>query len=62
VFFTFLAKKVVPDSRFSEARFFQGPLFDFLQQIWNGWPANRFRFFGVPDPDFQISRFLSILF
>jgi len=56
-FLPFLAKKVVPDSRFSEARFFQGQLFDFLQKIWNGWPAKGSRFFGLPDPDFQISRF-----
>jgi hypothetical protein len=61
-FLPFSAKKVVPDSRFSDARFFQGRLFNFLQKIWNGWPANHSRFFGLPDPDFQISRFLSILF
>ena len=61
-FLPFLAKKVVPDSRFGDARFFQDQLFDFLQKIWNGWPANHSRFFGLPDPDFQISRFLSVLF
>ncbi len=43
LFLPFLAKKVVPDSRFSDARFFQGRLFDFLQKIGNGWPANRSR-------------------
>ena len=61
-FLPFSAKKVVPDSRFSDARFFQGRLFNFLQKIWNGWPANHSRFFGLLDPDFQISRFLSNLF
>ncbi len=43
LFLPFLVKKVVPDSRFSDARFFQDRLFDFLQKIWNGWPANRSR-------------------
>jgi hypothetical protein len=53
-FLPFLAKKVVPDSRFSDARFFQCRLFDFLQKIWNGWrPA-------IPDFlafQIQISKF-----
>jgi hypothetical protein len=45
VFLPFLAKKLfqIPDLATPN---------DFLQKIWNGWPANHSRFFGLPDIDF----------
>ncbi len=56
LFLPFLAKKVVPDSRFSDARFFQGRLFDFLRKIWNPTVPDL-----APVPDF-FSCFVQIFY